>query len=185
MALFGTIVADPPWEVTRTNGGCGLGQNKNHRPLEYPTMTVDEISNLQVEAVSAETGYLFLWTVQKHIEAAYSVARRWGFRPVTLLTWCKKPRGKGLGGRFGSTTEFILYSRRGSSPDGRKRIHYSTWFDWERGAHSVKPDAFLELVEGNFPGPYLEMFARRKRKGWDAWGNEISSTVTIGSSHGR
>jgi N6-adenosine-specific RNA methylase IME4 len=46
------------------------------------------------------------------------------------------------------------------------------WFAWPRGAHSAKPEAFLDLVERVSPGPYLELFARRARLGWDTWGNE-------------
>ena len=177
---FQTIVADPPWEVTRTDGGCGVNQNKNHRPLEYPTMSIEAIGALDVQMIAHETSYLFIWTVQKYVERTYMIARQWGFRPVTLLTWCKKPRGKGLGGQFGSTTEFILYARRGSSAEmGRTRVHPSTWFDWERGAHSVKPEAFQDMCEEKFPGPRLEMFARRKRQGWSVWGNEVECDVEI------
>jgi len=46
------------------------------------------------------------------------------------------------------------------------------WFQWPRGKHPVKPEAFLDLVERVSPGPYLEMFARRNRLGWDTWGTE-------------
>lgn len=48
----------------------------------------------------------------------------------------------------------------------------SSWFHWPRGEHSAKPEAFLDLVESVSPGPYLELFARRNRLGWDTWGNE-------------
>jgi N6-adenosine-specific RNA methylase IME4 len=48
----------------------------------------------------------------------------------------------------------------------------STWFSWKRGAHSAKPEAFLDLVEQTSPGPYLELFARRARLGWDTYGDE-------------
>jgi N6-adenosine-specific RNA methylase IME4 len=49
----------------------------------------------------------------------------------------------------------------------------TTWWNWKRGKHSVKPDAFQEMIETVSPGPYLELFARRKRDGWEAWGNEV------------
>lgn len=52
----------------------------------------------------------------------------------------------------------------------------STWFRWPRAAHSVKPAAFLDLVERVSPGPYVELFARQPRLGWESWGKgyEIS-----------
>ncbi len=55
----------------------------------------------------------------------------------------------------------------------------SSWYDWPRGAHSAKPEAFLDLVEQVSPGPYLEMFARRDRLGWDTWGNESLGTAEM------
>ncbi len=55
----------------------------------------------------------------------------------------------------------------------------SSWFTWKRGKHSVKPEAFLDIVESVSPGPYLEMFARRNRLGWDTWGNEALEHVSM------
>ena len=45
--------------------------------------------------------------------------------------------------------------------------------------HSSKPEAFLDLVEQVSPGPYLELFARRQRLGWDTWGNEALEHVSL------
>lgn len=53
----------------------------------------------------------------------------------------------------------------------------STWFNWPRGRHSQKPPAFLDVVESVSPGPYVELFARAPRLGWDAWGKGYESSV--------
>jgi hypothetical protein len=53
------------------------------------------------------------------------------------------------------------------------------WFTWNRGDHSAKPEAFLDLVESVSPGPYLELFARRQRLGWDTWGDEALEHVEV------
>ena len=45
--------------------------------------------------------------------------------------------------------------------------------------HSRKPDAFMDLVEQVSPGPYLELFARRQRLGWDTYGNEALPHVQL------
>jgi hypothetical protein len=45
-----------------------------------------------------------------------------------------------------------------------------SWWEWPRGAHSEKPAAFLDIVEQVSPGPYVELFARSPRLGWDSWG---------------
>jgi hypothetical protein len=96
------------------------------------------------------------------------------FRPAQLLTWCKPPMGVGFGGAFTTTTEFALFCRRGTLPH-KERID-SSWWSWSRVymgghiAHSAKPDAFGDLVEQVSPGPYVELFCRRPRLGWDSWG---------------
>lgn len=60
----------------------------------------------------------------------------------------------------------------------RRRLN-TTWFQWPRREHSRKPEAFLDLVESVSPGPYLELFARRQRLGWDTWGNEALEHVAL------
>jgi N6-adenosine-specific RNA methylase IME4 len=153
----------------------GWGMN-NNRPQPYPTMTVDEIAELTIPA--ANSAWLFLWTVNAYVEDAYRVVRAWGFRPVTLLTWCKEPRAWGPGSAFATTTEFVIFARRGTDGLGRLRVAQTSWFTWPRRGQSVKPEAFFDMVEA-FPAPRLELFARRQRLGWDTWGNEALEHVAL------
>jgi N6-adenosine-specific RNA methylase IME4 len=134
--------------------------------LNYETLSVDEVAAIDVQRFVADDAHLFMWTIQQHLEATFGVVRKWGFSPSCVLTWCKKPRGWAPGGVFQSTTEFVLYARRGRPEPSRQAVDRQ-WFEWSRGQHSAKPDAFLDLVEAAFPGPYAELFARRARFGWD------------------
>jgi N6-adenosine-specific RNA methylase IME4 len=100
-----------------------------------------------------------------------------------LLTWCKTPLGVGLGDVFRLTTEFILFAKRGSLP--HKQIIPTTWFNWPRGRHSQKPDAFYAMDESVTPATAatrLDLFAHRRRPRWRTWGNEVNDDD--GSSHG-
>lgn len=72
-----------------------------------------------------------------------------------------------------------LNAVKGTSEPERLVRAPSAWFQWPRGAHSAKPEAFLDMVEQVSPGPYLEMFARRNRLGWDTWGNESLEHVEM------
>ena len=81
-----------------------------------------------------------------------------------MLVWCK-PTGGLVGGTFYANVEFVIYGRRGG-PETIGTVN-SRWFQWPRGRHSEKPDAFYDLVERVCPGPYAELFARRARFGWD------------------
>ncbi len=180
---YRTIVADPPW-TPNLGGTWGARTDKGRPQRFYDVMSLQDIAALQVPA--AGQSHLYLWCLTQHVDWGYYVARAWGFEPVTLLTWCK--RGPGVG-RFRCNTEHVLVARKGSrhgNPFGQGGRHSQatdgTYFDWPRGRHSAKPAAFYELVERLSPGPYLEMFARDRRLGWDAWGNEVDSDVVIGGA---
>ena len=186
MTSYGCIVADPPWAPAL--GGTWTARADKGRPQRfYKTMTLDGIKALQVPA--AEQAHLYLWAITPHLDWGYEVARAWGFEPVTVLTWCKP----GLGvGRWRCNTEHVIVARKGSrhgNPFGQGGRHAQatagTWFRWPRGHHSEKPEAIFDLAQRLSPGPYLEMFARRRRLGWDAWGDEIDSDLLIeGRSQG-
>lgn len=174
MSRYRTIVADPPW---RTTTGPQWKPGSGHKPLPYPVMTMEAIKALPVSDLAEDAAHLYLWTTNILVPQAYEVVAAWGFKPSVLLTWCKAPLGMGLGDAFGITTEFVLFAHRGGlRPLTREP---STWWQWKRGKHSQKPEGFLDIVEQVSPGPYLEMFARRNRLGWDTWGNESFEHVEL------
>lgn len=171
---YKTIVIDPPWEVKR---GPDWGSNGKSRILVYPTMSIDRIAKLPVKTLSEGDCHLYLWTINKYIKEAYSLVREWGFTPSTLLIWAKTPNGIGLGGTYSLSSEFCLFARKGTLT--AKKRHSTNWWQWKRGKHSQKPEEFQDIVEETSPGPYLEMFARRRRPGWDVWGNEVESDIDL------
>ena len=176
---FGCVVADPPWEYRE--GWPAWNDNGERKPLEYPTMTVDDIKAMSVGKLLKHEAYLFLWTTSRYLEAGFEVCRAWTCAPRQVLTWCKPPNGTGPGGMFATTTEFVIVGQRiGERSHARgtrtlgERINTS-WFQWPRGRHSEKPEAFQDTLMQVCPGPYLELFARRTRLGWATWGNEVPS----------
>lgn len=169
---YSTIVADPPWAIGSFGSNFharGLGR----KPCPYSTMTVDAVEALPVGGLAAADAALFLWTTNQFVESAYKICRAWEFRPIKLLVWCKAPKGYGLGGTFASATEFVLFARRGSLAM-TSRVERN-WWQWPRGRHSAKPPGFLDIVEQVSPGPYVELFARAPRLGWDSWGKGYES----------
>lgn len=171
---YRTIVADPPWQYEQGGPQPTTAFASPLRPPPYSTMPVEEICLLPVSDLVGEHAHLYLWTTNRYLPAAYEIVGAWGFRASQILVWCKAPRGIGPGGAFSNTTEFVLYARRGSLTY-RDRID-STWFCWPRRGHSVKPPEFLDLVERVSPGPYVELFARQPRLGWDHWGYGYEGT---------
>ncbi len=184
---YRTIVADPPRDHSDGTGFSfgerdPRGRSGKHPPsshsLPYGVMTVSEIAALRPPV--ADDAHLYLWTTNRYLRDSYGIAEEWGFKPSATLVWCK-PANQGLfGGAFLSNVEFILFARRGVFPFVDKCG--TRWFTWPRGEHSAKPEAFLDLVEQVSPGPYLELFARRQRLGWDTWGNEALEHVSLAAA---
>lgn len=182
---YRTIVADPPWQIGDFPRGWKDG---GVNPCPYPTMSVDEIKALPVAGLAEGDKWhvngnrggcnLFLWTTTQVLLAAHEVCEAWKFKPAAVLVWCKPPLPGGLGGTFKANVEFVVVGRRGSPPRATGASG-TRWFQWPRGRHSEKPEAFMDLVESISVGPYLEMFARRDRLGWDTWGNESLGTAEM------
>lgn len=175
---YGTILADPPWPE------FGGGKIKRGADRHYPLMKIEEICALPVKSITLPDSHLYLWVTNNYLERSFEVIRAWGFKYITAVTWRKLGR-QGLGQYFRGTTEHVLFCRRGCPPyrtlENGKRAQGLTdfeaegiWFENERpnGIHSRKPPHVHDLAEKISHGPYLEMFARTARPGWDSWGNE-------------
>lgn len=166
--LPSTVVADPPWEPSLGSTWRTRFTDKARPQKHYQTMPLNEICRL-VPATKPKA-HLWLWVLNQHVDWGYVVARSWGFEPQQMVTWHKP----GLGtGRFQSNSESVLVCRKGSRHGNPFGSTAGTCFNWPRGEHSVKPEAFYDLVERASPGAYLEMFARRLRQGWQSHGDQL------------
>ena len=173
---YRTIVADPPWDHSDGTGATLDNGHWRGSLLPYECMSLEDICALPVSDMATRDAHLYLWATNRYLREAYYVAEAWGFTPVKPLVWVKEPMGF-MGRPFTSSAEFSLFCRRGTLP----ALHSAgrQWWLWPRSEHSAKPEAFLDLVESVSPGPYLELFARRQRLGWDTWGNEALQHVEI------
>jgi len=164
---YRTILADPPWDI----------QQKGHLGAErhYPLMTLEAICALRVDQLAEADAHLWLWVTNASLHAGKSVMESWGFSYRSCLTWIK-PR-LGLGNYLRNQTEHVLLGTRGKAPVLFRG--QGTWFYAPLQEHSHKPEEQYAIIERCSPGPYLELFARRQRPGWDAWGNQVSSDVAL------
>lgn len=178
---YRTIVADPPWPYDTRDAMQSATKLDGTRPAtvgrpssEYAYMPLADIKLLDVAGWSEPDAHLYLWTTNAFMVEAHQVAAAWGFRPKTILTWVKmkedgEPSMK-AGYWFRGATEHVVFCVRGRLP-GNATL--PTAFLWPRAGHSEKPAAFYDMVESMSPGPYLDVFARKQRFGWDAWGSEV------------
>jgi N6-adenosine-specific RNA methylase IME4 len=180
---FRTIVADPPWKYkTGANDSSGAERTKSSAELRYSTMTTDDIAALRVAELADTSAHLWLWGTNMKLGEAYKVVAAWGFEPLSLLTWAKTQPG--VGHYLRNNTEHCILAVRGKpmpprGPGGSPFM--ASYFVAPRERHSAKPDRFYDVVEQVSPGPYVELFARTARMGWERWGDEVDSTVSLAS----
>ena len=164
---FATILVDPPWPLQ--------GGEKHYR-----TMSLARIKALPVGTLAARDAHLWLWTTNALLPKAYEVAEAWGFTVRSPLTWVKFRLG--LGGRYQlrNATEQLLFCTRGKAPLGSRS--QPTWFNAPVTEHSRKPAEQFAIIERVSPGPYLELFARRRPESnqpWAVWGDQVDSDIRI------
>jgi N6-adenosine-specific RNA methylase IME4 len=193
---YRVIYADPPWNfATRSEKGEGRSP-KNH----YQVMKLDDIKAMPVSEIAANDAHLFMWTTAPHLVESLEVVKAWGFEYSTLaFTWVKSsykaPRALfnpeclhwGMGYTTRSNAEFVIYGRRGRPMRSPHKNIHSVFIDHgcleDYGdssvhispvrEHSRKPEEIRKRIELLAPGPYIELFARERAEGWDAWGNDI------------
>lgn len=174
---YQTIYADPPWQFQNRTGKVAPEHKRLNR---YETMTLEDIMALPVGDCAAERCHLYLWVPNALLPDGLEVMKAWGFSYKTNLVWEKvrkdgQPDGRGVGFYFRNVTEVLLFGIKGEKnrtlQPGRSQVNLIRAMKRE---HSRKPDEFVSLIEACSPGPYLELFARGSRDGWDMWGNQAT-----------
>tara|TARA_B100001540_G_scaffold168334_1_gene148841 strand:- start:236 stop:853 length:618 start_codon:yes stop_codon:yes gene_type:complete len=172
---FGTILADPPWEFKNKTGKIAPQYKKTSR---YKTLSLEDIKLLPVERVASKRSHLYLWVPNAFIKEGLEVMQSWGFQYKTNIVWRKIRKdggsdGRGVGFYFRNVTELVLLGVRGNKvrtkKPGRTQVNF---IQTRKREHSRKPDELYEIIEKCSWGPFLELFARGRRKGWTTWGDQ-------------
>ena len=175
------IVVDPPWDQGKT--GKRSARPNQGTDLDYPTMSFKEIADIPIGEWADDEAFLWLWATNSRSRSsdrpilmqAFELMEHWGFRYYTLLTW-DKATGPAPFGPFQITTEHCLFGYR-----GKCRFPKESWgkmktaFSAPVTRHSEKPSIIYEHANQYFDGPFLDVFARRRHPGFDAWGNEVQA----------
>ena len=183
---FGAILADVPWHWK--NWGRDVG--KRSAASYYSVMSVEDIANVPVGDVAADDCVLFFWVAWpmlfgKDGSPVHYITKSWGFEYKTLaFDWVKITKNWkqhfGMGYWSRANSEICLLFFRGHPKRMNAGVHSLIWEEYEPqvlaakiGDHSEKPEAQYDKIESLVGGPYLELFGRKKRKGWTVLGNEI------------
>ena len=168
VSRYSVILADPPWRYDFSRSRSRRIEN------HYPTMTEAEICAIPVqERWAAPDCVLFLWATAPKLEVGIRVMAAWGFRYVTCAIWDKQVIGNGF--YFRVRHELLLLGRCGQPPASDPAVRVASVFEERRGRHSQKPAIVQKAIERMYPDARrIELFARQRREGWDAWGLDVS-----------
>lgn len=185
---YPVIYADPPWGWSQTalkDRGSARAVEKEYGTMAAPRgHAATEIEALPVQDFAADDSALFLWATGPKLIHALAVMNAWGFTYKTIaFCWVKENRKSpglflGMGFYTRANVELCLVGTRGKGLK-RKDAGIRQVVQAPVQQHSVKPEEVAERITRLYDGPYLELFARRQRPGWDVWGNEIDSTVEV------
>lgn len=183
---YDVIYADPPWSYSQKSVGRG---NKSGALDKYSLMTLDDIKQLPISAISNENSVLFMWCTVPLLPEAISVIPEWGFKYKTLIVW-EKTGLLGMGNWVRVQEELLLIGIKGTvKPFGHQEKNIYRHPICE---HSAKPHFFRELVmkitNKSFEDPNrIELFARSREgmfsdyeyKGWDVFGNQVNNSIEL------
>lgn len=185
---YRTIVADPPWPYERGAFKIAEATGRDHhiepgrfviRESPYGFMPLPEIEALPVASLADSSGCrLFLWTTNRFLGAAFRVMAAWGFEYGQTLVWEKRGCSPLVSIVAPNSAEFILVGGLGK-PGRIGQFPSAVISHGVPKDHSRKPEVFLDWIEQVSPGPYVELFSRRHRLGWDVWGNESANTASL------
>ena len=168
---YKTIYADPPWKET------GGGRIKRGADRHYELMSVDEIIDYMKKIPTADNAHAYIWVTNNHLIDGLTVMKALGFRYKTNIVWVKDRFG--LGQYFRGQHELCLFGVKGMLPykhkidPTRSCCSETTMIIAKRTFHSKKPAEMYSKIENTSYPPFIEVFAREHRNGWDVIGNEV------------
>lgn len=173
-AKYRVIYADPPWKYDNT-----MPDYFTEQADHYDLMTIPEIRDMPVKDMVEDDAVLFLWVTSPILEQSFEVIRAWGFKYKASFVWDKVKHNMG---HYNSVRhEFLFVCVRGSCQPDVQRLFDSVVSIERSDKHSEKPEQFRQIIDTIYPyGKRIELFARVRAEGWDAYGNEISDTVLPG-----
>ena len=193
---YRAIVADPPWHF-RARTALQMSNWTSRRDAEkhYSVLGVDDIKALPVREIAMKDAHLFLWVTGPCLQQGFEVIKAWGFRySAVAFTWIKLKRSfdamqlrvlptlesdlhVGLGLTTRKNAEFCLLARRGNARRISKSVREVILAPVRE--HSRKPDEAYHRVRQYCAGPYIDLFARAPRDGWDVWGDEVGKFEAV------
>jgi len=178
---YGVILSDFEWKYVVYSEATGRDRSPDNH---YPCSDIESLKARDVGALAAADCMYFGWVPAPFLKLAIELMEFHGFQYVTHIIWIKQRPGEARGTAywFSGEHEVVLVGKRGNPPAPTPGTQFPSYFIAPVGDHSVKPDNVHEIAEAYFPTfTKIELNARRRRPGWDAWGNEADGDADANS----
>ena len=164
------IYADPPWAFSNSGFDQSAAQIYSTMPTDEICKYADKTGKTIQKLASEKRSVLFLWVPASLIPDGLDVVKAWGFSYKTQMIWAKD-KSPGMGWWVKTKHEVLFIASKGEKL--HPAIKYDSLFEAPARKHSQKPEKVYTMIEAMYTGPYIELFARNKREGWEGWGNEF------------
>lgn len=185
---YNIIYADPPWDYSYVGKNFDKQFTKSKFKFDpvvsakdhYNTMSMQELYNLPIQEICEKDCLLFIWITNPHVDVGMELIKKWGFEFKTVaFVWHKQATNPGFYTMSQCELCFVAKKKGGNIPKPRGLRNVRQFYSEKRTKHSKKPDEIRYRIEKMFPEQTkIELFAREKITGWDAWGNEVSENPT-------
>jgi len=165
---YGLILADPPWRFEFIEDAARSVEN------HYATMTLEELKLLPIPSIAHNDCVLAIWAPNCKLAEACELMKAWGFKQESSIAWVKP--SKGLGHYVRNQHENLLLGVKGNPPTPLPKNRPPSIFYAPRGKqHSQKPIKVYQILEKMYPRfAKIELFATKRRPGWQAWGKQLA-----------
>jgi len=173
---FQTIVIDPPWpgpgEVPAFDSRAATDPI-GLRLIPYATMTGVQVAALRIDQIASVSAQIFIWCTSRSVGDAFLLTQLWAFKFRGLFVW-EKPLG--LGRHVRAEAEFLLWAGRRGAPLVEPQNCPRQIQRWPKPRrHSEKPAEAYAMIRSLSRPPRLDVFARQRRPGFRAFGNQLDS----------
>ena len=181
MKKYQIILADPPWSY---NLASAKGTSRGVAERYYNVMNLEDIKKLPISEIADDNSVLFMWITMPHLPEMNELLESWGFKYKTVaFVWVKKYKHSqnpvlACGYWTRSNAELCIIATRGKDYPRRISKGVCQIIEAPQREHSRKPDvtyARIEELMGDLPR--IELFARCRMEGWDAWGDQLSDEM--------
>ena len=167
---YKTVVIDPPWDISVTPNTIRNTGYKSRLP--YKTMSDDQLLDFPIDNFTTKTCLLFLWIVHSKTQLALDMIKRWGFKYYAPITWYK--HGGVCRNGIYADVELCLLAYRGKIRESTNfKNPIKLFVDSPSTTHSEKPNKFYNMLLKSTRVPRIDIFARRRHYGFDAYGDQV------------